>query len=224
VTLVSVIVPVHDGERYLKEALDSVLAQDYRPVEVIVVDDGSTDRSAEIARSVPGVTVISQDQGGPSAARNAGIARARGEFVAFLDADDLMLPHKLTVQVGHLIDHPEVGCTLARQVIRVEEGVEPPAWLRRDRRGDRHLPVSSIVVRTAALRAIRGFDESLWRAEDQDLLFRLRADEVQIELLPDVLLTRRIHGSNLTYQQAATQQALLSSIRGRLLARRERPR
>jgi len=98
--LVSVVIPVYNAEPFLREALDSVLAQDYEPFEVIVVDDGSTDGSGTIARSYPEVRYLRQENQGPAVARNAGIAAAQGEFLAFFDADDVMLPNKLSVQVG----------------------------------------------------------------------------------------------------------------------------
>jgi glycosyltransferase involved in cell wall biosynthesis len=91
--LVSVVTPVYNGEAFLRETLESIFAQDYEPFEVIVVDDGSTDGSAAIARSYPAARYIRQHNQGPAAARNAGIAAARGEFLAFVDADDVALPH-----------------------------------------------------------------------------------------------------------------------------------
>jgi glycosyltransferase involved in cell wall biosynthesis len=106
--LVSVVVPVRNGERFLGEALDSVLAQDYEPVELIVVDDGSTDGSGDIA-GARGAHVIRQEGGGLAAARNAGLAAAQGELVAFIDADDVWLPGKLVRQVEYLLDRPDVG-------------------------------------------------------------------------------------------------------------------
>jgi glycosyltransferase involved in cell wall biosynthesis len=98
--LVSVVIPCYNAAKTLAATLESVLAQSYRPIEVIVVDDGSSDESAAIARSfAPRVTVVVQKNGGPASARNEGIRRCRGEYIAFLDADDLWLPDKLAVQV-----------------------------------------------------------------------------------------------------------------------------
>ena len=98
--LVSVIIPVYNGQAYLRPTLKSVFAQDYRPLEVIAVDDGSIDRSAEIIRSFPEVVYLYQDNRGHAAARNAGISAANGEFLAFLDADDLWPPDKLNLHLN----------------------------------------------------------------------------------------------------------------------------
>jgi glycosyltransferase involved in cell wall biosynthesis len=93
--LVTVIVAVHNGERYLRSALESLHAQDYEPFEVVFVDDGSTDASAAIAREFSGMRYVYQENQGLAAARNAGLSMAAGEFLAYLDDDDLIPPHKL---------------------------------------------------------------------------------------------------------------------------------
>ena len=95
-TLVSVVIPVHDGERYLGEAIESVLAQADVAVDVVVVDDGSTDRSAAVAGGyAPDVRLLQRERGGAAAARNAGTQAARGTQLAFLDADDVMAPRSI---------------------------------------------------------------------------------------------------------------------------------
>src|ERR1044072_7097933 len=110
--LVSVIIPVYNGARFLLAALESVFAQTYRPFEVIVVDDGSADDSGRIAQSFSGVHYIRQANQGVAAARNTGIEAARGEFYAFLDQDDLWTPEKLRLQIQHMLNHPDLGYTL----------------------------------------------------------------------------------------------------------------
>jgi glycosyltransferase involved in cell wall biosynthesis len=112
--LVSVIVPVYNGENYLSETLDSIFAQDYEPFEVIVIDDGSTDGSADIVQSYSNVRYIHQSNQGVPVARNTGLTAAQGEFIAFSDQDDLWKPNKLRVQTGYLLQYTEVQYVLCK--------------------------------------------------------------------------------------------------------------
>ena len=107
--LISVMIPTCNREKYIQEAIDSVLAQDYRPLEVIVVDDGSTDRTADIVKQYdPGIVkYYYQKNAGIAAARNACVARSSGEFLAWLDSDDRYLPGKLTAQMQYLSENPQ---------------------------------------------------------------------------------------------------------------------
>jgi glycosyltransferase involved in cell wall biosynthesis len=124
--LVSVVIPVYNAERYLGESLDTALAQDYGNVEIIAVDDGSTDGSASILASYGDrIRVLSQANAGPARARNAGIETARGEFVAFLDADDVWRAQKLRLQVEHLLANDDVG--LVYNTWAVLDGEDPRA-------------------------------------------------------------------------------------------------
>src|SRR6185503_10895386 len=125
--LVSVIIPVYNGARYLRAALESVFAQTYRPFEVIVVDDGSIDDSGVIAQSFPDVSYMRQENQGVAAARNHGIEAARGDFFAFLDQDDLWTPEKLKLQIEYLLNHQDLGYTLTQQQYFLEPGTTLPA-------------------------------------------------------------------------------------------------
>src|SRR5580692_1468311 len=112
-TLLSCVVPCYNSEPFLAAAIDSILAQEHRPLEIIVVDDGSTDASAEIAeRYGEPVSLIRQSNRGPGAARNRGILAATGQYLCFLDADDLYRPGKLTAQLAELEAHPEAELCL----------------------------------------------------------------------------------------------------------------
>jgi len=192
--LVSVIVPVYNRERFLRETLESVFALDYEPVEVIVVDDGSTDGSATIAQSFTQARLLRQENRGPAAARNAAIEVALGEFIAFVDSDDVVLPNKLSAQVGYLLDHPDVTATLGRQ-----EWITPPpnavpdlVW------GDLDgITPISIVIRREALIEVGCFDPELRGPEDVDLLVRLREGGYRFLVVPEVVMHRRYHGDNL---------------------------
>jgi glycosyltransferase involved in cell wall biosynthesis len=206
--LVSVVVPVYNAEEFLRETLDSVFALDYEPFEVIVVDDGSTDASAAIAESYAGVRCIRQENRGPSEARNEGIRIARGEFVAFVDSDDVVLPDKLSVQVGYLLDHPDVTATLGRQVWITPPPNAVPDLVWGDLDG---IPLLSMVIRRAALVEVGCFDPALRGPEDTDLLMRLREEGYQFIVLSEVVMRRRYHGGNLVAGRrvAATSLDLL---------------
>jgi len=216
--LVSVILPVYNGEQFLAEAIASALAQDYQPIEVIIVDDGSTDGTAGIARSFEGVRYIHQPNQGPARARNAGMAAALGDFIAFLDADDVMLPRKLTAQVGYLLDHPEVGCVLCRQQPILEPGTPPPAWLIRDPIfGDLGgVGPASMMVRKSVLRHVGRRDPSYRIADGMEFLGRLRDAGIGIAILPEVLMCRRVHDANLTHHNRVLRSELLRSLKGKI--------
>lgn len=216
--LVSVIIPVYNGERYLADAIESVLAQTYRPIQLVVVDDGSEDGTAEIARSFREVKYIYQANQGHAAAMNAGIRAARGEFVAFLDADDLWTPNKLSVQIDYLHKHPHVGCVIAKMQNFVEPGTEPPSRITRDLALTEYaaLQVGALVARRTVLEQIGAFDTTYDHAKDVDWFVRAREAGIIMAILPEILLHRRLHGANRSYHtQARTlefMRVLKSSI------------
>ena len=108
--LISCIVPVYNGARFLAQAIDSILAQTRVDLEIIVVEDGSTDRTPDVAKGYGDrVKYVRQENAGPAAARNRGVAEARGEFIAFLDADDTWAPAKLETQLQWFTDSPNLG-------------------------------------------------------------------------------------------------------------------
>jgi glycosyltransferase involved in cell wall biosynthesis len=232
--LVSVVIPAFNSERFLGEALLSVAAQTYAPVETIVVDDGSSDDTAAIARSQPGVTLIEQENSGPSAARNRGFAASRGEFVAFHDSDDLMTPDKLAEQVGHMLKNPGVGCVLAEQELIVEEGAELPFWVEGTKvetvmpprppelEDEPMVHPMTMVVRRETFELVGDFDESMRAAEDFDWMLRAAEEEVEIARLSEVLLRRRVHPDSLTQDAAASRAGLFRAFKARIERHRAR--
>lgn len=213
--LVTVVVASYNGERFLQETLESLLAQDFDSFEVVVVDDGSVDRTAEIAQSFP-VRYIHQENAGLPAARNAGVAVARGTFIAFLDDDDLAPPDKLSVQAGYLLEHPDVGCVLGRQDWIFEEGIEPPKLQRDPIYGELGgIPMASLMMRRHLLDSIGGFDPSYRYAEDRDLFVRLRENGIEVVVLPEIVLHRRLHGTNMTLAPPESHP-LLRSLKAKL--------
>jgi glycosyltransferase involved in cell wall biosynthesis len=219
---VSVVVPVHDGEAYLAEALASVVAQSLRPLEVIAVDDGSRDGSARVAAAFPGVGLLRQPNRGVAAARNAGVARARGDLVAFLDQDDRWTADKLAVQAGWLAAHPEAGFCLAHQRLFLEPGAPRPSWLKPALLAAPQagwLP-GTLVVRRRVLAAVGPFDEDRPVASDADWFFRAKDAGVAMAVLPDVLLERRIHRENQSAQTGQGTAELLAAARASILRQR----
>jgi alpha-1,6-rhamnosyltransferase len=213
--LVSVIVGCYNGERFLEEALESVFAQEFDSYEVVLVDDGSTDGSANIARSYPLVYKWQANQG-VAAARNAGLVLARGEFVTFLDADDVFVPTKLRVQASYLLDHAGVGCVLGRQDWIFEDGHEAAELsydpIYRELGG---IQLITAMVRRDVIEQLDGFDSTFRNAEDRDLIFRMREHGVEIAVLPDVVLRKRVHGANKSRTHPA-HHPMLRSLRGKV--------
>ncbi len=212
--LVSVIVPVWNGERFLAEALDSILAQEYEPLEVIVVDDGSTDGSAAIAQARD-VRYYVQPNRGPGAARNTGVAAAQGELLAFLDQDDVYLPGKIARQVETLADRPEIGFVFTRIDVFLEPGVERPAWLPADwlvAPPIGYCP-STLMIRRDAFAAVGEFDTDYSAFSDGEWFVRARRAGVENVVLEDVAVRYRIHGSNQSNDRQTFVSEVLRSLR-----------
>lgn len=214
--LVTAFMPVFNAEEFLGAALESLLAQDYAPYEVVVCDDGSTDRTLEILLEYPTVRTVHRKHRGRAAACNAAIEASHGEFLTAFDGDDLWPANRLTMQATYLAEHPEVGCVLGRQ-----EWMNPPPWLGRDPvYGDLDgIPIGSAMFRRSAFEAVGRFDETFRYSEDMDLLVRMRERGIEIAVLPEILLYRRFHGDQMTAKPPDTLP-LLRSLRQKL--KRER--
>ena len=195
---VSAIICVFNGERYLAEAIRSILAQSSPPLEIIVVDNGSTDSTAAIARSFPGVRYVFKEHSTLPTGRNRALREARGELIAFIDHDDVWLPEKLERQAAFLREHPDVdvaGCH-ARHIV---EG-ERPAWLLREHAEQPQpcwLP-SALLIRASTFARCGIFDETYSHSEDYEWLMRAAQAGARRLMMPDLLLHRRVHEQNLT--------------------------
>jgi glycosyltransferase involved in cell wall biosynthesis len=191
---ISVMVPVFNGASFLPEALESVLAQTRPPNEVVVVDDGSTDESAAIASAYGGaVRVHRQPNRGIGAARNAALALAQGDLLAFLDADDVWQPRKLELQLDLLATSPELDIVFGH----IAEFRTGPGG-RREPLGDpRPGPLTvTMLIRAEALRRVGPFREGVVVSEYLVWLARARELGLREAMLPDVLTWRRVHDTN----------------------------
>jgi len=219
--LVSVVVPVFAGERFVGEALDSIAAQTYPRVETIIVDDGSPDRSDEIASARPGVRVLRQPHRGVAAARNAGLSAARGELIAFLDQDDLWQPSKTALQVAFLAEHRELHIALSHVEMVLLGGTSRPpwmTWLTAQQPG--YLP-STWLVRREAFERVGWFDTSYEIACDADWLARAKDMGLASGMLADTLVRWRIHDTNRSYDQATMRRETLRMLRATAARQRE---
>jgi glycosyltransferase involved in cell wall biosynthesis len=229
---VSVVIPAHNAGAYLPDCLASVHSQSCDAgVEIIVVDDGSVDASVAIARSTPGVTCLSQPRRGPSAARNAGIAAARGEYIAFLDADDLWPPGKLDIQLRMLRQQPATALVFGDCRQFDASGAWPRTEFEAGRQGaaawgpsglvpdayprllaENFITTGSVIVRHAALAEVGGFSDDLHLVEDLDLWLRI-ARRRPIAWCGEVCLLRRRHDANTSRDPEAMSLAFLEVLR-----------
>ena len=197
---VSVLIPTYNYGRFLSAALESVFAQTYSDYEVIVLDDGSTDDTAQIVAAYPQVRYIYQENAGIAAARNRLLDEARGEFAAFLDADDLWLPEKLELQVAYLDEHPECSAVFT-EVQNFSEQPRENMTIRAIQLIDTALvdALPTACIRMEAIGKIGRFTTKYAYGEDTDWLFRLRATEgIHSCCLPNCLYLRRVHGENIS--------------------------
>jgi glycosyltransferase involved in cell wall biosynthesis len=228
--LISCIVPVFNGERYLGEALDSILAQTYRPIEIIVVDDGSTDGTGElVARYGDRIRYFRQNNEGAPTARNAGLSAARGAFVAFLDSDDLWHPDKLERQMGRFEAQPELDlCVTHLQRFWIPE-LETERKRFQDHRLAEVLPgyiTQTLLARRNVFDSVGNFNTSRRVGDPMDWFLRAAEQGVVMELLPDLLVYQRLHENNLSVELGTRrmkhhmQDAILHVLKASLDRRR----
>lgn len=218
--LVSVVVCVRDGLPYLGSALDSISLQEHPDVEVVVVDDGSRDGSSELLQA-RGLDPVVLDGVGTAAARNAGLARAQGEFVCFLDQDDELLPDKLSRQVALLEQAPSTDVVAGRMVAFLEPGVERPPWLPDDWFGvPRFGPIlGTMLIRRHTFAAAGTFDSHAGLTDDLDWLLRAGEAGLVVSRHDDVVLRYRIHDRNQSHRRETLRADAFRVLR-RSIARR----
>lgn len=199
---ISVLIVSRNYGRFLRDCIESVLAQTCREeLEIVLVDDGSTDNTADVLRDYPMVRTVFQAYSGVAAARNRALREASGENIAFLDADDLWKKEKLAVQMRYLRDQPDCGIVFTGYENFLEPGVSPDEeWVRRNilfAAKNRTCLPTALFTRDVMLRC-GDFDESFTSGEDTEWTARLGFLGVKTGFLEDRLLLRRLHGGNLT--------------------------
>jgi glycosyltransferase involved in cell wall biosynthesis len=229
-SLVSVIVPCFNHGEYLAEAVGSIFEQSYSHVEVIIVNDGSGDTSDEIARHMVdiyadrAITYLVQENKGPAAARNLGLQAAKGKYIVFLDADDLLDPGQLATETTFLEDHPDCSVAYGGGRYFGDNNLfrKRPSNLWGEYVGDalssfisrgNFILIHSAMFHSSILARIGYFDEELHLLEDWDFWMRCAAEDLKFSYVPGVTVPYRIHGGNVTEGAVRMVQARINVLR-----------
>lgn len=223
--LVTVVIPLHNGEEHVEEAIRSVLAQTYGHVQIVVVDDGSTDKSAEVVQSFGSdVLYCYQQQSGAAAARNRGVASANGEWLAFLDADDLWEPDKLEKQLLVLSTHATVDIAFAH--VQQFYSPELPEKIRRTINIPAHpspgYHVGTLLMKISTFHRVGGFLPHLKMGEFVEWYSRATAAGLSSMMLPNMLMKRRIHANNMGRREQHNRIDYVRALKVRLDETRRR--
>ena len=219
--VVSVIIPCYNHAEFLGEAIESVLRQNYRRFEIIVVDDGSTDGTAEVASGYPDVICITQQNRGLAASRNRGLSQSTGDYLVFLDADDRLLPGALEVGVRSLETRPECAFVYGRCRWVSLDGALVPAPLQFSIGEEPYRSLlerncvwgcMTVMFRRSVLEAVSGFNDSLASAEDYDLYLRI-ARKFPVYFHGAVVAEYRRHGTNMSNNAATMLKSVLRVLR-----------
>lgn len=209
--LVTVVIPVYNGSAFLEDSVRSATSQTYRNLQIVVVNDGSTDATPEVAerlrREDPRIEVVHQENRGLSGARNSGIAAARGEFINFLDADDWLLPHKIRLHVDSLMENPQFELVYSDYVIRSEDGEHHL------RLGPLPLPAADLLMyrswfapmvpllRKTLVDEVGDFDTTMRTTEDRDYWYRC-ALRTEFLYVPGDVAAYRVHPNQMSKDRA----------------------
>ena len=226
---VSIVIPAYNSEKFIRETLDSCLAQTYPNIELIVIDDGSSDNTVEIVQSYgEKVCLIQQSNSGPAIARNTGIEAAKADYIQFCDSDDVLHPEKIERCMAIMLDKPEIALVYAkvRQVAADGESATglpdfPPddyfetgqLFCKILHHGGSPLQTSTLLVRKSALESVGMYRADPYHrcAEDWDLLLRL-ADSYEMAGVPEILTDYRHHGHTLTTDKLLMAEGRLQTV------------
>ncbi len=221
--LISVIIPVFNGEPFIAEAIQSVFNQNYEPLEIIVIDDGSTDETADVVKNLPGnILYYYQQNSGVAVARNAGLRLAKGGLIAFIDADDVWVDNKLTLQIEQFNQFPETEVVIGFLLpVRSGNQTRLEALPVTNNKGALALTLGSTLIKRSVFDKIGGFDEELALSEDTDWFFRLREADVKVRINKEVVQFYRLHDKNITLDKNQANCFQLKAFKKSLDRRRK---
>ncbi len=219
---VSVVIPAHNGARFIAQALESVFAQTMPVHDVWVIDNGSTDATRDIVAAFPGVSYIHTETANVGAARQQGVEHSSGQYIAFLDQDDTWVPHKTKQQVSYLESNPQAGAVIGSQRMFVDSGSVKPHWLKESFLNTPlpgYLP-SALMVRREAFETSGGFNTHYLMNSDVDWFFKAQQTGLNVGMVDCVVVEKRIHADNDSNNVAKSQSELLKVIKQSLILRR----
>jgi glycosyltransferase involved in cell wall biosynthesis len=214
----SVIVPVRNGVRFIEDAIRSALSQLAADDEILVIDDASTDATRSVVSDMreSRVRVLNGTGRGVSSARNIGLAAATGEFIAFLDHDDLWPPSRHAVLLDVLLGNPEIDCAIGRLRLRMEpDAISLPQLADMEGKLAPNLSLCTGLFRRRILELVGGFDEDMRFCEDTDYFVRLSEQNYRVVLYDTDTLIYRRHSTNATCDKAASEDGIMQLIRRR---------
>jgi glycosyltransferase involved in cell wall biosynthesis len=216
--LVTCIIPVFNGEKFIEAAIESVLNQTYKTIEIIVIDDGSTDNTQKLVKKFNGnVKYIYQSNSGSAAARNLGISKASGDFIGFLDSDDIWDKNKISLQLECFRNHLDIEACLCN--IKLVSDKEIP--------DDQYViltpySVCSILIKRETVSRVGYFNINLKYGEDTDWFMRIKKLDIPLKILNEKLVYARLHKDNLTNSfNVRTREEIFSKIKNELNERRK---
>jgi glycosyltransferase involved in cell wall biosynthesis len=220
--LVTIILPLYNGESFIKETIASVLSQSYGNFELLVIDDGSTDRGRELLPDDSRIRLFVRDNHGVAATRNFGIAQARGELLAFIDQDDEWLPEKLALQVRNLLENQETDYNLTMMRYQLTGGISRPWWLKPEQVEKEQVGLlpSGLLARPRAFTRVGLFNEELVNASDMEWFLWAERLGVKREIIDQVLLLHKIHDHNRSHDQQTNKKELFRILRRQIAAGR----
>ncbi|WP_372519746.1 glycosyltransferase [Candidatus Ruminimicrobiellum ovillum] len=223
--LISIMMPTYNNGKYIKQAIESIYAQNYDNIEIIVVDDGSTDNTKEILKQYKDIKYFYIEHKGIPFARNVALENSKGEYIAFCDSDDYWLPNKINKQMQYFKDHP--NCEI---VFTKYENFFENENLKTNRRAvyekkvedvfKQYLPSS--IVKKSLFDKYGFFDENFNVSEDTEFLYRIFKKGIKVNnIIPEVLYKRRIHGKNvsLKYNTDAVKKYIATILRKGVLSK-----
>jgi glycosyltransferase involved in cell wall biosynthesis len=220
---VSVVIPACNAQKYIADALESVLGQSRLPREIVVVDDGSCDATPSIVSSfrARGVQLIQQENAGPASARNAGIAGTSAKWIAFLDADDIWTTEAIETHLASASANPMAALVWGLTELKLEDDGELPAedWHGLPQWG---MCLSSMMIRRSAFASVGTFAVDMRYGEDLDLLIRLKEKGHAFAKHDHIVSYRRLHGTNLTRRKELVDRAVLVAVQKAFERRRRR--